>query len=867
MQNSGALTANFGMLMASAVSLLLLQGSSLSQLERSRAASPEQTATAARAQIAGEWSSLPLRFEKNVGQTDRRVQYVARGGAHDIFLSGTEAFFVLNGSRTAKPAAWRSSLERVREARQRAAERVTLRMEIAGANPASEAQPLEALETRSNYLIGSDPAQWHTGIVNYAKVRYPDVYPGVDLIYYGRKKQFEYDFVVAPGRDPARIRLRFTGADAVEVNGEGELVLRAGGKELRQQRPVAYQLKGGERQLVEARYEVQGKEVGFALGACDSSRPLTIDPSLLWSTYFGGSGDETGFAIAVGPGGSVFVTGVSSSANLPTTAGVVQPAKNGAIEDAFILKLNANGTTVLFCTYLGGTDYDEGDAIIVDAAGNFYVAGITVSANFPGTAGHAQPAYNGLPTTGNGFIAKLNNTGTALTFATYLGGGGPDGINDIALDAANNIYVTGFTLSGSPGSNPAFPTTAGVWQSAFGGTTGGHTGDAFVTKLAANGNSFLYSTYLGGAKDDEGWGIKVDAAGNAYVAGETESANFPTTLGTVQPAMPVKQPDRLYSGWIAEINPAATALVYSTYLGGNRNDHIFGLARVAASGNVYVTGTTTSTNLPTTAGALQPAYGGPNPGSFGDAFVAALNPAGTSFVYLTYLGGSGDDAGAQIRVDSSEFAYVAGFTSSMNFPVSATASQTVLRGADNLFVAKIRPGGTLIVHASYLGGTGTDLGFAGAIAFNVAAPQSIYFTGSTTGNGFTTTAGVVQTVYGGGATDAFVARYDLRAPTADFMPASLSFAAQTVGTMSAAMPITYKNIGNATMTINAIAIGGDFTQANTCGALPGNLAAGASCTINVTFKPTAVGIRLGTLTVTDTAPGSPHLVALMGTGQ
>ncbi len=474
--------------------------------------------------------------------------------------------------------------------------------------------------------------------------------------------------------------------------------------------------------------------------------------------------------------------------------------------------------------------------------------------------------YNGIATSGNGFIAELNNNGTILRFATYLGGGGPDGVNALALDGANNIYVTGFTLSGSAGSAPNFPTTAGVLQTAFAGTTGGNTGDAFVTKLAANGNSFLYSTYLGGASDDQGWGIVVDPGNNAIVAGETQSANFPTTAGTVQPTQPVKLPNQTYSGWVAELNPTATALVFGTYLGGNGNDHVFGLARSAATSNLYVTGATNSTNLPVTVGALQGAFGGGTAAGFGDALVGALNSTGTSLVYLTYLGGSGDDAGAEIGVDGSDFAYVVGFTASANFPASANAFQKMLNGADNVFVAKIRPGGTLIIHASYLGGTGTDLGFAASLAFNPANARAIFIAGNTTGNGFPTTAGVVQAAYAGGATDAFVARYNLSAPTADFAPPSLAFPAQMVGTMSAAMPITYKNIGNASLTVTVIATGGDFSQMNTCGVLPAVLAPGASCTINVFFTPTAVGTRNGTLTVTDTAPGSPHMIPLTGTG-
>ena len=814
-----------------------------------------------RAQVGKLWAQLPLRFEKNAGQTDSSVQYIARGTGYSALLSGTGATYILDGPRHADPLARMHPLERLQQARQRAAERVALRMEIAGANPAAQAEPLEALETRSNYLIGNNSAQWHTNIPNYAKVRYHEVYPGVDLVYRGQQNQLEYDFVLAPGRDPSGIRLRFAGADSIETNGDGDLVLRARDRELRQQRPVAYQMVGGERHEVAAGYVVQGSDVQFVLGPHDSNRPLTIDPAVLYSTFFGGSGTDAAFGIFKDGTGVNYITGVTDSVNLPTTAGVVQAVKNG-LEDVFVAKFNGAGTVLTFCTYLGGSDYDEGDAIVADGVHNVYIGGITASVNFPGTLGHAQPVNKALAGRTNAFIAKLNAAGTAIVFATYLGGGGSDGINSIVLDGANNVYATGFTLSGSPGSAPAFPTTAGVVQTAFGGTSGGNTGDAFVTKLAANGNSFLYSTYLGGSRDDQGWGIQVDASRNVYIAGETQSSNFATTAGVLQPAAPVKLPDRGYSCWLAELSTTATSKIFSTYLGGNGNDHCFGLSRSAA-GNLYVTGSTTSNNLATTAGALQPAYGGPVPGNFGDAFVAAVNSAGTGFVYLTYLGGAGDDAGAQIRVDNSEFAYVVGFTRSMNFPVTPAAAQVTLKGLQNAWVAKIRPGGTLLVYSSYLGGTGTDAAFAGAIA---NPPAAVAITGSTTGNAFQTTAGVTQPAYGGGPTDAYVTNYDLRAPTADFTPSSLAFPAQTVGIMSVAMNIIYKNIGNAILNITSIATAGtDFSQTHaSCGA---TLAAGASCTISVFFKPTALGARSGTLNVVDNSTGSPHILALMGTGK
>jgi hypothetical protein len=600
--------------------------------------------------------------------------------------------------------------------------------------------------------------------------------------------------------------------------------------------------------------------VQFAVGSYDASRPLTIDPSLTWSTYFGGSGDESTFGIALDGFNDVLVTGFTGSAGLGTF-GSFQPSPNGGADDAFVLQVDPTGAFVAWCTYLGGTAYDEGDAVAVDVNGNVYVGGITASPDFPGTAGNAQPAYNGLATTSNGFLAQLDPTGSILMYATYLGGGGPDGVNDITIDAAGNVYATGFTLSGSPGSLPKFPTTAGVLQTAFGGTGGHNEGDAFVTKLSANGKTFLYSTYLGGAKDDQGWSIQVDGAGNAYVAGETDSANFPTTAGVVQRLVPAKMAGSVTTGWLAKLNPAATALVFSTYLGGRGNDKIFGLA-LSATGNLFVTGATTSNNFPTTAGVVQRLFGG-TAGGLGDAFVADINPTGTAFVYSTYLGGRGDEAGASIKVDAAGFAYVVGLTTSTNFRVTANANQATIKGAQNAFVTKVRPGGTLLIYSSYHGGSGTDA------AFRVETDgSSAFFTGSTTSLDFPATPpGVIQTIYGGGPEDAFLASFDLTAPTANFVPAVLMFANQLAGTTSASKPVTLTNIGNAPLIISARIVTGQYALlSNTCGALPATVNPGASCVFNITFHPLTVGRKNGTLRVTDNAPGSPQVINITGLG-
>jgi hypothetical protein len=550
-------------------------------------------------------------------------------------------------------------------------------MQLVGADPEPLVTGVDELTSQSNYLIGNNRQQWHTRIPHYRKVRYEKVYPGVDLVYYGRQSQLEYDFVVSPGADPRAIKLSFTGPLEVRLGAEGELLLNISDSEIRQIKPVIYQEVAGIRKEIAGGYRIDNQgDVSFEVGDYDVTRPLVIDPVLLYSTYLGGTGDDLGLVIAVDMDGSTYVAGVTTSLNFPTTPAAFQPAFAGGDTDVFVTKLNRTGTELIYSTYLGGSGLEgtvSAVGLAVDKNGNAYVTGNTTSTDFPTTPGVFQPAFAGGPsdTPLDTFVTKLNHTGTALIYSTYLGGS--DGFDvgfAIAADKEGNAYVTGATNSTN------FPTTRDAFQPSFAGGFA----DTFVTKLNRKGTALLYSTYLGGSSSfDAGHDIAVDNAGNAYVFGPTGSADFPTTPGAFQPAFAGGSSDV----FVTKLNRTGTALVYSTYLGGSGFDGSNGIA-VDENGHAYAAGLTDSPNFPTTPDAFQPAFAGG-----GDVFVTKLNRSGTDLIYSTYLGGSGFDESNGIAVDKNGSAHVIGDTDSPDFPTTPGTFQPAFAGSLDAFVAKI----------------------------------------------------------------------------------------------------------------------------------------------------------------------------------
>ena len=695
----------------------------------------------AKQRVVTTYGKLPLSFEANHGQTDNRVDFLSRGGGYTLFLTPTEAVLALRKPGASSRGRTRHAPPRNAEAEQApAAPPAVVRMKLVGANATPEVVGLDKLPGRSNYFIGNNPKKWRTNVPHYAKVQYKDVYPGVDLVYYGNQRQLEYDLVVEPGADPAAITLSFEGVEKLRIDAQGDLLLDTRGGEVRQHKPLVYQEVDGVRREIAGAYLLNGhRRVRFQVGAYDADKPLIIDPVLSYSTYLGGSASDSGLSIAVDASGNAYVSGHTESANFPT-ASSLRPALGGT-SDAFVTKLNAAGSALDYSTYLGGSGREVGSGISVDASGNAYVTGRTASADFP-TASSIQPAFGGPSDTpsnggfivgGDAFVTKLNATGSALVYSTYLGGTLSDYGYGIAVDASGNAYVTGRTASFD------FPTAGPIQADRRPG------GDAFVTKLNAAGSALVYSTYLGGRGDDRGYGIAVDAAGNAYVTGYTQSTNFPTA-SPIQPA----HGGSPFDAFVTKLNTAGSALVYSTYLGGSGEDIGESIA-VDTSSNAYVTGYTFSTNFPT-AGPLQPAFGG----GISDAFVTKLNAAGSALAYSTYLGGSGRDGGLGISVDAGN-AYVTGETFSTNFLTNSGIQGTSSGGSD-AFVTKLNATGNGLVYSTYIGGGRNDL--AQGIALD--AFGNAYVAGSTTSTNFLTVSPFQPNNAGRG--DVFIAKIGEQPP-------------------------------------------------------------------------------------------------------
>jgi len=668
-----------------------------------------------------EYGKLPLSFEINQGQTDEQVKFMSRGSGYSVFLNSNEVVTVLRKpvvdekSAKSKPAKPR---------KQKMTTDAVLGMKFVGGKPQPLVAGADELPGKVNYLIGNDPTKWQTEIPTYAKVKYTQVYPDIDVVFYGNQKNLEFDFIVAPGADPKIIELAFEGAEKIEVGERGDLILDIAGDKIRLDEPRVYQEIDGNKQPVTSGYVLNPKSktgnpklqtVGFRVDAYDATKPLIIDPILAYSTYFGNNG--SGEAIAVDSAGHAFVTGTTGSINFPG--------------DVFVTKFYGDGSALVYSTYFGGSDIETGFDIAVDNAGNAYLTGVTYSLDFP-TLNAVQTVRSG---TTDAFITKFNATGSSLVFSTYLGGGFNENINggSIAIDTATNVYVTGTTES------PNFPTTPGAFQTTFGGG-----GDTFVAKLDASGSNLAYSTFLGGSSG--GSAIEVDMKGNAYVTGGTSSANFPTTPGAFQPTLTGSA-----DAYVAKLNPSGSALVYSTFLGGQRGDFGEGIA-VDVNNQAYITGGTNSTNFPTTPGAFQTIFGG----GFLDVFVTKLNSTGSALVYSTYIGGTGNlvngDLGRSIAVDSAGNAYVTGETTSTDFPTS-NPFQLFRGGGDDAFILKLNSSGSALLYSTYLGGTRQDRGRG------IALDQSgnAYITGITDSLNFHV-YNAFQPHHGSGQFNAFVSK-------------------------------------------------------------------------------------------------------------
>jgi len=722
--------------------------------------------------LVDAYGKLPLAFEANQGQSDQPVRFLARGNGFVLFLTADSAVLTLRPLRKggsndnaepvksgaeSQPSPFSSKFSQspaglqsqVSTSQMPGADHgggikeTVLRMRVVGkdANPGAKVEGLEELPGKSNYFIGTDPKKWRTNIPNYAQVKYRNVYPGVDLVYYGRQGKLEYDFVVEPGADPSRIVLDIS-SDAtraqdsrraqMHVAKRGDLVIGDSGEVVLQkpfvyQPTTTYEPQTTCKQVIEGKYVLAGRHrVQFQVGAYDRNKVLVIDPTLVYSSYLGGNGWDKANGIAVDSSGNAYLAGKTISPNFPVTKGAFQTRLGGQVTNAFVTELNSAGSALIYSTYLGGVASGEALGITLDSSGNAYVTGWTASANFPTTAGALQTTFGG--GYDDGFVTKLNSTGSALIYSTYLGGSSYDEGHGIAVDATGNAYVTGLSYSQN------FPTIAGAFQSVLQGYD-----DAFVSKLNPAGSALIYSTYLGGNSYDQGNGIAVDASGNAYITGLTYSYHFPTTGQAFRTTW-----GGGFDAFVSKLNASGTTLLYSTYLGGSSDDYGYGIA-VDASNSAYVTGRTYSPDFPTTAGAFQTTPGGTGGGGHDDAYVVKLNAAGSALVYSTYLGGSCDDAGYGIVVDSSGDALVTGDTCSDDFPTTDGSFQRTLGGADDAFYGELNPAGSALLYSTYLGGNGDDA--SDGIALDPSG--NIYLVGWTSSRNFPTTNGAFQTSLSG----------------------------------------------------------------------------------------------------------------------
>ncbi len=677
------------------------------------------------ATVSAALRAAPLAFEPNVGQTDARVRFLVRGPGYRAFL--TDSALVLDLASPPARSLHHPSFADLRALAATPRHGTVLRLSLLGAttNPSISADGLQP--NRANYFIGRDPAGWHTGVPRYARVTYHGVYPGIDLLFDGGQGRLEYSYLLAPGADASAIQLGVDGAESVQLDAQGALVLQTAQGPLVQPAPVAYQQDGGQRQDVAARYVLLGGErVGLALGAYNTQQPLVIDPVLSYSTYLGGSGDEDGESIAVDSAGNAYVTGPTSSTNFPTTTGAYSTTA-ATPYNAFVAKLNAAGSALVYSTYLGGSGNDDaGQGIAVDSAGDAYVAGWTNSTDFP-TKNAYQSGYGG----GNhdAFVAKLNPSGSGLVYSTYLGGSGDDLGAGIALDSAGDAYVTGVTQSSD------YP----HYHAAQGSNKGN--GDAFVTVLNAAGSALVYSTYLGGTAADSGTGIAVDGSGDAYVTGDTASSDFITTTGAYSTSNAGGD-----DAFVTKLDPTASgaaSVLYSTYLGGSGADSGYGIA-VDGSGDAYVTGATASTDFPT-----KNAVQGHNKSTVDNAFASELNPSGNALVYSTYLGGGQREYGYGIAVDASGDTYLTGETGSTDFPtvnpvqahIAGSGCTNQIASCFDAYVSVLSPGGGALTFSTYLGGSNWDLGAGVA----VDAAGNTYVTGAAQSSDFPTTPAAFQT--------------------------------------------------------------------------------------------------------------------------
>lgn len=651
-------------------------------------------------------SHLPLYFEENIGQLDPKVKFLSRGQGYTFYFTPQEVVMGLKGALEQEGSSVVAFL--------------SIQFIDAEQNPRIAGVDLQ--ECKTHYYKGNDPAKWQTNVPNFAKVRYANLYPGIDAVFYGNQNSFEYDIAIAPGRDPQGIRLRIEGAQELSIDSLGNLCMHVDEQQqVQMNKPIVYQEMNGGKVFVDGEFVLLAENtIGFTVGAYDPMHPLIIDPLILYSSFLGGNSDDQGNGIAVDNAGNSYIVGFTSSSDFPTKNPL--QANFGGQFDAFITKVNATGSALIYSTYLGGSALDIGAGIALDGNNNAYITGTTESADFPTTPGAFQTAS--LSVVSNAFVTKISAEG-ALSYSTYLGGSSLTSGNAIAVDGAGNAYVTGATSAAD------FPLVNPV-QGVIGGVL-----DVFVTQFNSIGSALVYSTFLGGSGEDVGLGIALDSNANAYITGSTLSPNFPTTVGAYQTS------GNLSGGtaFVAKIDSVGPTLAYSTYLGGSVEDQGNGIA-VDSSGNAYITGETNSNDFPVTSGAFQTTF----PGS-PSTFITKMNPTGSGLVFSSYLTLG---QGRGVALNASGDSYITGTDFSGALPLV-----NPVQDSGSNYVVEFNSTGTNLLFSTYLGGAAGN-----GIALDSA--ENIYVTGLCDDSDFTSTPGVFQPTFGGGDIDAFVIKISPR---------------------------------------------------------------------------------------------------------
>ncbi|MCX7745177.1 MAG: SBBP repeat-containing protein [Flavobacteriales bacterium] len=599
--------------------------------------------------------------------------------------------------------------------------------ELQDYNPNPTYEGLQKQQGYYNFLIGNNPAKHANYVGLYKEVIVKNIYDGIDIRYYFDRGFLRYDYVVHPGADPNQIKFKLIGQNSAYLKDDGNLAFTTRFGEVQIAELNTYQIN----KKISSRFVQKDDSWGITVGSYDKTKSLIIDP-LVYSTYIGGNNRDVGKSIKMDAAGNAYVAGHTLSTNYDVTMGTFQNSNSGNY-DVFVTKLNSDGTSLVFSTYIGGSDDDFGTSIALDANGNTYITGSTTSFDYPTSVNAYQSNNDGFSDV---FITKLNASGTTLHYSTYLGSSLNDYANSIAIDNFGNAYITGYTEWNN------FDITTGAYQTTF---DGGPT-DIFVTKINTDGTSLLYSTFLGGFSDDRGLSITVDASGNAYVTGYTSSNNFDVTSNAFQTIK-----SGLSDIFVTKLNANGSGLSYSTFLGGLNDESGYSIV-VDASGNAYVTGFTISDDYDIVAGAFQSL----NNGSF-EAFVTKLNSNGTGLIFSTYLGGSALDRGHSIQLDGIGNIYITGETESTDFDVTIGAFQTSLAGYADVFVTKLNATGNELLYSSYIGGS-TDIDLGNDLYVN--SNGAVLITGETLSTNFPVTSSIYQgnSELGG---DGFICKFDL----------------------------------------------------------------------------------------------------------